>query len=49
MDHARVSAAEWNLIRDKEIAKAKITKVWKDEKGNIHMELVYEGAKEYHE
>lgn len=42
MDHSRISEEEWDLIKDLKIADAHITKVWRDDNGDIYMELVHE-------
>lgn len=45
MDHKDLPASEFDLIANKKIADAKITKVWEDIDGNVYVELVYEKEK----
>ena len=39
MKHDRIKKADWNLIANKKLDDAEVTKVWKDTEGNIHIEL----------
>lgn len=46
IDHTLITKEDWDLIKDRAVSDAKIIKVWvKDENGDIHVELAYEGTK----
>lgn len=41
MKHDRIKKSDWDLIANKKIEDAEVTKVWEDTEGNIHVELTY--------
>lgn len=41
MKHDCVKKSDWDLIANKKIEDAEVTKIWKDTEGNIHVELTY--------